>query len=118
MFAKPDDMFDREAEWAALTRFAEDTRAGATLGVVSGRRSQGKTFLLDALCEAGNGFFFEATEATDAESLMRVGALLGEFTGAPFPPRPADWHEVLDALLALGKQGPPGAPAWESKETA
>lgn len=106
VFVKPEDMFDREAEWAALTRFATDTRAGATLGVVSGRRRQGKTFLLDALCKAGNGFFFEATEATDTESLMRIGALLGEFTRAPFPPRPADWHEVLDALLALGEREP------------
>jgi AAA+ ATPase superfamily predicted ATPase len=106
MFAKPDDMFDRDAEWAALSRFAADTRAGATLGVVSGRRRQGKTFLLDALCKASDGFFFEATEAADAESLMRIGALLGDYTRAPFPPRPADWHEVLDALLKLGEGGP------------
>lgn len=106
MFVKPDDMFDRDAEWAALSRFALDARPGATLGVVSGRLRQGKTFLLDALCQASGGFFFEATEAADAESLMRIGALLGEHTRAPFPPRPADWHEVLDALLKLGEDGP------------
>jgi AAA+ ATPase superfamily predicted ATPase len=99
-------MFDRDAEWAALTRFAADARGGATLGVVSGRRRQGKTFLLDALCKAQGGFFFEATEAADAESLRRIGALIGEYTGSPIPARPADWHEVLDALLALGEQGP------------
>ncbi|MFD0329111.1 ATP-binding protein [Streptacidiphilus monticola] len=52
------------------------------------------------------GFFFEATEAADAESLRRIGALIGEYAGSPFPVRPADWHEVLDALLALGEQGP------------
>lgn len=106
MYAKPEDMFDRDAEWGALTRFATDTRPGATLGVVSGRRRQGKTFLLDALAKAADGFFFEATEAADAESLMRIGALLGEFTGAAFPPRPADWHEAIDGLLALGARGP------------
>jgi len=50
MFSKPADMFDRDEEWAALCRFAADDRPGATLGVVSGRRRQGKTFLLDALC--------------------------------------------------------------------
>jgi uncharacterized protein len=49
VFAKPPDMFDRDEEWAALSRFAADERPGATLGVVSGRRRQGKTFLLDAL---------------------------------------------------------------------
>ena len=106
MLTKPSDMFDREPEWAALSRFASDTRPGATLGVVSGRRRQGKTFLLDALCKAGDGFFFEATEAADAESLMRIGGLIGDYTGAAFPPRPADWHEVIDGLLALGERGP------------
>jgi AAA+ ATPase superfamily predicted ATPase len=99
-------MFDRDAEWAALARFSADERPGATLGVVSGRRRQGKTFLLDALCRASGGFFFEATEAAGPESLMRIGAELGEFTGAAFPPRPADWHEVIDGLLSLGEQRP------------
>ncbi len=105
-FVKPVDMFDRDEEWAALSRFVADDRAGATLGVISGRRRQGKTFLLDALCQASDGFFFEATEATDAESLRRIGGLIGEFTNAPVPPRPADWHEVLDALLRLGADRP------------
>jgi len=99
-------MFDRNEEWAALSRFAMDERPGARLGVISGRRRQGKTFLLDALCKADEGFFFEATEATDTEALRRIGAQLGDYTGAPMPPRPADWHEVLDALLALGEERP------------
>lgn len=106
MLAKPADMFDRDDEWAALSRFVTDARAGATLGVVSGRRRQGKTFLLDAVCKADGGFFFEATEATDTESLRRIGAQLGAFAGSAMPPRPADWREVLDALLALGEDRP------------
>jgi len=106
VFTKPTDMFDRDDEWAALSRFAADDRPGATLGVVSGRRRQGKTFLLDALCKADGGFFFEATEATDTESLRRIGAQLGGFTKAVIPPRPEDWREVLDALLALGEDRP------------
>lgn len=103
MFVKPPDMFDRDDEWAALSRFAADDRPGATLGVVSGRRRQGKTFLLDALCRVDKGFFFESTEAADAESLHRIGAQIGAYTKAAVPPRPEDWHEVLDALLALGE---------------
>jgi uncharacterized protein len=62
--------------------------------------------LLDELSKATGGFFFEATEAIDAESLRRIGALLGEYTEAPFPLRPADWHEVLDALFRLGEDRP------------
>jgi len=106
VFAKPADMFDRDEEWAALSHFAADERPGATLGVVSGRRRQGKTFLLDALCKADDGFFFEATEAADAESLRRIGAQLGDFAKAAVPPRPADWREVLDGVLALGRDRP------------
>ena len=41
---KPDDMFDRDVEWMELTAFTADERPGATLGIVSGTRRQGKTF--------------------------------------------------------------------------
>ena len=63
-----------------LAAFTADERPGATLGIVSGRRRQGKTFLLRALCEAAGGFYFAADEATDGESLHQIGAALG---GAP-----------------------------------
>ena len=101
---KPVAMFDREVEWSALVAFAGDDRPGATLGVVSGRRRQGKTFLLRALCEATGGFYFAADEGTADESLRRIGAALGEHTGASAPLAFADWHEAVDALLALGRE--------------
>ena len=44
---KPRDMFDRDFEWGQLTLFASSGVPRATLGIVSGRRRQGKTFLLD-----------------------------------------------------------------------
>ena len=44
-------------------------------------------------------------EATDAESLRRIGAQLGDYAGRRSA-APADWHEVLDALLALGADRP------------
>jgi len=56
MPSKPNDMFDRDVEWAELVAFVSDERAGATLGIVSCRRRQCKTFLLRALCEAAGGF--------------------------------------------------------------
>src|ERR1700733_4133011 len=80
---KPGDMFDRDFEWVQLGLFAGDARAGATLGVVSGRRRQGKTFLLRALCQATGGFYFAAEEAADGESLRRGGAELGRYLGTP-----------------------------------
>lgn len=104
--ARPTGMFDRRREWDALTRFAVDPRAGATLGVVSGRRRQGKTYLLRALCQAVGGFYFAADEGADAESLRRLGEAVAAHTGAVAPLSFAGWHEAVDALLALGKATP------------
>jgi len=103
---KPADMFDRDVEWTELTAFAGDTRPGATLGVVSGRRRQGKTFLLRALCAATGGFYFAAEEATDGESLHQLGAALGAHLRLPSALHFGNWREAVDALLALGAEHP------------
>jgi AAA+ ATPase superfamily predicted ATPase len=99
-------MFDRDFEWAQLSLFTSDPGPGATLGVVSGRRRQGKTFLLRALSQATGGFYFAAEEATDGESLRRIGSDLGAYLGTPALLEFRNWREVADALLALGKDGP------------
>ncbi|MGH7870097.1 MAG: hypothetical protein ACREP9_21275 [Candidatus Dormibacteraceae bacterium] len=67
---KPAEIFDREFEWAELVRFASYQGPEATLGIVSGHRRQGKTFLLTALCQATDGFYFAATEATEPEATL------------------------------------------------
>ena len=103
---RPPDMFDREYEWDALTRFATDAAPGATLGVVSGRRRQGKSFLLESLCEAASGFYFLATEATPAESLRRFGEELAAHTGALGALAYTTWDAAIDAMLRLGRDKP------------
>ncbi|MBF6296940.1 ATP-binding protein [Nocardia amamiensis] len=103
---KPADMFDRDYEWSALTRFVSDEQPGATLGVVSGRRRQGKTFLLEAICQAAGGFYFGATEATDAESLRRISTALTAHVRPASPFHFHDWAEVIDTLLSLGVERP------------
>jgi uncharacterized protein len=103
---KPEDIFDRDVEWMELASFAGDERPGASLGIVSGRRRQGKTFLLRALCEATGGFYFAADEATDGDSLHQIGAALGAYLKLPSALRFDSWHVVFDALLALGKDRP------------
>jgi len=102
---RPAEMFDRDREWQALSAFATDDNPGARLGVVSGRRRQGKTFLLRALCQATGGFYFAADEATDRESLNRLGSTLADHLGAPAPFTFDTWHPAVDALLALGESG-------------
>ena len=103
---KPADMFDRSFEWSALTRFVTEEHPGATIGTVSGRRRQGKTYLLDAVCQQAGGFYFGATQATETESLELISASLTDHLNAPVPFHFAHWAEVLDALLALGRDRP------------
>jgi uncharacterized protein len=103
---KPLEVFDRDFEWSALDRFISDEQAGATLGVVSGRRRQGKTYLLEAVCQAAGGFYFGATEATDTESLARVSDALTAHLTPPSAFHFAGWGEVVDVLLDLGRNRP------------
>jgi uncharacterized protein len=103
---KPVGMFDRNAEWDRLTRFVSDPGTEARLGVVSGRRRQGKTYLLRALCHAAGGLYFSAEQASDAESLRHLGSVLADHLRAPAPFAFGDWRGAVDALLALGNDRP------------
>jgi uncharacterized protein len=102
---KPSWVFDRDFEWEALTRFATAPSPRVRLGIVSGRRRQGKTFLLRALAETTGAFYFVATEATSADSLREFGAALAEHSGAGAPYALAGWD---DALRVLGETVPGG----------
>ncbi|THV30215.1 ATP-binding protein [Glycomyces paridis] len=103
---KPEGMFDRDFEWGELVRFAENRSDRATLGVVSGRRRQGKTFLLDALTRASGGFMFTATETTEADALSQFGASLARYLGEPVPLRFTSWDEAISRLLRLPTDRP------------
>lgn len=106
MTAKPEHIFDRDGDWDALVSFVADPRPHATLGVVSGRRRQGKTYLLSALADAMGGFYFEAAEATEAESLRMFGAALAGHVDAPAPYAFNTWQEALAAMFALADDRP------------
>ncbi|WP_422397081.1 AAA family ATPase [Streptomyces gobiensis] len=99
-------MFDRDFEWSELTRFATYEAPQATLGVVSGRRRQGKTFLLDALTRATGGFLFTATETTEADALRQFGAALAAHLEEPIPFRFTHWDEAISRLMRIAVDGP------------
>ncbi|MCE4947870.1 ATP-binding protein [Streptomyces albulus] len=104
--ARPDRMFDRAEAWADLVRFARDPGPGPTLALVSGQRRQGKTFLLEAVSRATDGFYFDGQAAAEAESLRRLAERLAEHTGAAGPPHWQHWDEAAEALFALGDERP------------
>jgi AAA+ ATPase superfamily predicted ATPase len=97
---KPPHLFGRDAEWAGLVAFAADTRPGATLGVVSGRRRQGKSYLLQALATALGGIYFPALEMTETVSLRLFADELIRFSGSPVPPF-RDWLDAIPYLFRL-----------------
>jgi hypothetical protein len=96
--AKPAWVYARDFEWSALARFARSASPQARLGIVSGRRRQGKTFLLRALAEATGAFYYAAAEATSADSLRDLGTALAAHTGAALPYAIRDWDEALRAI--------------------
>ncbi|HZR47959.1 MAG TPA: ATP-binding protein [Streptosporangiaceae bacterium] len=100
---KPGHIFDRDAEWAALTSFAVDSRPGATLGVVSGRRRQGKSYLLQALAKTTGGMYFPALEMTEAVLLRLFADELIRFTGAPVPAF-RDWLEAIPFMFEVTRE--------------
>ncbi|HVA59206.1 MAG TPA: ATP-binding protein [Mycobacteriales bacterium] len=100
---KPADVFNRDREWAALDGFVRSPRAGATLGLVYGRRRQGKTFLLEALAEAGAGFYCAALQQSSAQNLARFAVQYQAFTGIRVPVAFGTWEDAMRALLALGE---------------
>jgi uncharacterized protein len=58
---KPDRVFARDFEWRHLARFAGRAGERPQLGVISGRRRQGKTFLVEALAHETGGFWRPGT---------------------------------------------------------
>ncbi|MBO0803327.1 MAG: ATP-binding protein [Nocardiopsaceae bacterium] len=85
-------------------RFVTSPDSDVRLGIVSGRRRQGKTYLLDAAASAVDGFFYTAAEDTEVDALASFGRALAGWTGGgryAF----ATWEEALDRLFtaAAGK---------------
>lgn len=101
---KPGDLFDRDREWAALEAFVTADRPGALLGLVYGRRRQGKTFLLELLTEQHGGFYFSALSQSNAQNLTRLAEQYQAFTGSRAGVAFGTWEQAFEALLALGEK--------------
>ncbi|HEX9030586.1 MAG TPA: ATP-binding protein [Streptosporangiaceae bacterium] len=104
MKSKPSWVFDRDADWQALADFVGQSRSAPALGLVSGRRRQGKTFLLAALANAWGGFYFGADEATEAESLRRFADALAQYSGVPV--QFTTWDNAISYLFSLSPAEP------------
>ena len=100
---KPQDVFDRDREWHALGGFVTRARRGAALGLVYGRRRQGKTFLLETLADTHDGFYFCALKQSATQNRERLAEAYRTFTRSRARVHFASWEEAMEALLALGE---------------
>jgi len=99
---RPDDLFDREQEWAELSSFVSDATPGLRIGIVYGRRRQGKSYPLRRLAAATAGFYYQALEHEPAQALAELGDRLGAHLGVGRLAL-ADWDE---AITNLGRLAP------------
>ncbi|MGH9184668.1 MAG: AAA family ATPase [Acidimicrobiales bacterium] len=102
---KPRDVFDRDAEWDDLVAFASSPGPGLRLGIVSGRRRQGKSFLLRRLCEATSGIYAMALEQDRVPALTRFAeAVAAAVRVGPGSLRFDGWDAALRTALDMGPQ--------------
>lgn len=102
MLTRPSDLFDREDEWADLAEFAESRLPGLRIAVVTGRRRQGKSYLLRRLAAATGGLYHLATEQVESVSIRRFADSLAAWLGLPdgavsFP----NWESALSTAIQL-----------------
>jgi AAA+ ATPase superfamily predicted ATPase len=76
------------------------------LGVVSGRRRQGKSYLLEALATATGGFYFPALEATESVALRNFTEALIKYTGQPVRIPFRDWGDAIPHLFSVLRNRP------------
>ncbi len=99
---RPDDLFARHDEWNQLGEFASSPRPGLRIAIVSGRRRQGKSYLLRRVCRLADGLYHQAQELERPQALQRfaddVATRLGLGRGRL---QFSDWDTALRTALGL-----------------
>jgi hypothetical protein len=104
--AKPADMLDRDREWASLVGFVAGGEAKLRIGIVSGRRRHGKSFLLQHLAREVGGLYLTAVEEDSRTSaLRRFSAAVAAHSGLPTSAVAMDdWEPLLRSSLTVARR--------------
>lgn len=96
---KPSRIFDREREWSDLQSFATASGKSPRIGIVYGRRRQGKSFLLRALADQHDGLYHQALEEERDPSLAHIGDLIAADAGIGGAVTYPDWRTAFAELV-------------------
>jgi hypothetical protein len=101
--ARPPGLFDRVAEWSDLAGFtAPGGPDSLRLGVLYGRRRQGKSEILQQLCDATSGLYTLALEQHSKPlALQRFADALAEWAGLPAGINFPTWENALETAVRL-----------------
>jgi uncharacterized protein len=95
-----EEFFARDRDWARLTEFVDSPMKRCLLGLVYGRRRQGKTTLLRRLCAVYGGFYWQARETETTDNLASLSVAYSEWVQSPGPIRFGSWEEALRLLCS------------------
>ncbi len=102
----PEGLFDREQEWADLADFVSDDSPGLALGIVYGRRRQGKSYLLRAACKSTDGLYVQALEEERVPALARFADSVATAKALPAGLLQfRDWISAFETATAPGTNG-------------
>ena len=104
---RPPGLFDREREWADLDQFVTATTSGPRLGVVHGRRRQGKSYLLRHLADQTHGLYHQALEEERGPALAGIGAVVAADAGIGGEVPYRSWIEGLGELVRRAGEARP-----------
>lgn len=98
---KPSWVVAREPEWRILNQFLLADDPYLRLGLLSGRRRHGKSFLLRALTEQAGGLYLTAVrEEGRIAALRRATAAIAAYAGLPDATvEIGDWERILSTAL-------------------
>ncbi len=103
VLARPPGLFNRVAEWDDLAAFtASGGPDSLRLGVVYGRRRQGKSEILQRLCDATGGLYTLALEQHSKPlALQRFADALTEWASLPAGISFPTWENALETAVRM-----------------
>jgi uncharacterized protein len=102
--SKPTRLLSRDSEWSALSQFVTHPDPHLRLGVLSGRRRVGKSYLLRALADSMDGLYISAVaEEGPVAARRRFASDIARYAGVGSDLFRDDtgWESLLDSAISL-----------------